>query len=122
MCLCYILFTVVPLTVHACVRTVPLPQVLLLRLGSPSSFLAQCLEPPSKELVRSAIAVLMEIKAVLPLAELPLTALGYHLARMPVDVRVGKMLVYAALLQVWLLLATLMLSCCCTSCCCTVLL
>lgn len=33
-------------------------------------------------------------------AQLPLTALGFHLARLPLDVRLGKMLVYAALLQV----------------------
>ena len=75
-------------------------QVLLLKLGSPESFLGQCMEPPSREQVRASLAVLIEVGAVLPLPALPLTALGYHLARMPVDVRIGKTLLYASLLQV----------------------
>ena len=47
-----------------------------------------------------AIATLLEVRAVLPVPNIPLTALGYHLARMPVDMRIGKMLIYASLLQV----------------------
>ena len=74
--------------------------MLLLRLGTPAAFLSQCLQPPSAEQIRASIATLIEIKAVLPLAELPLTALGFHLAKMPVDVRIGKMLIYASLFQV----------------------
>ena len=86
------------------IKRVPLEevvlQVILLKLGTPEFFLGQCLEPPSVEQIRASIACLIEIKDVLPLAELPLTALGYHLAKMPVDVRIGKMLIYASLLEV----------------------
>lgn len=75
-------------------------QVMLLNLGTPELFLSQCLQPPSVDQVRQSIAVLIELRAVLPVADLPLTALGFHLARMPVDMRIGKMLIYASLLGV----------------------
>ena len=48
--------------------------------------------------IRASVACLLDIKAILPQATLPLTALGYHLAKMPVDVRIGKMLLTASLL------------------------
>ena len=38
----------------------------------------------------AAVANLLECKAVLPRANLPLTALGYHLAKLPLDVKLGK--------------------------------
>ena len=75
-------------------------QVLLLNLGTPELFLSQCLQPPSVDQIRQSIAVLIELRALLPVAALPLTALGFHLARMPVDVRIGKMLICASLLGV----------------------
>lgn len=86
------------------IKRIPLEEIILqilyLKLGKPELFLSQCVEPPSINQIRAAIATLIELKAILPKPELPLTALGYHLARMPVDVRVGKMLVYACLLEV----------------------
>eukprot|EP01034_Spumella_vulgaris_P021324 gene21324-27354_t len=85
------------------IRRIPLEevvlQVLLLRLGRPEEFLGQCLQAPSLEQIKASICCLLEIGAILPLPELPLTALGYHLAKMPVDVRLGKMLIYSSLLQ-----------------------
>ena len=65
-------------------------QVLYLRLGRPEVFLGKCLQPPSMEQMTSSVANLIESKAVLPLKELPITALGYHLAKMPLDVKLGK--------------------------------
>ena len=86
------------------IRRVPLEevvlQVLLLGLGAPETFLSSCLEPPSLEQVRASVQALLAIGAVLPQASLPLTALGFHLAKLPVDVRVGKMLIMACLLGV----------------------
>jgi hypothetical protein len=38
-----------------------------------------------------------------------LTPLGYHLAKLPMDIKIGKMLIYATLLEVNLALATLLL-------------
>ena len=84
-------------------RRVPLEEVvlhiLLLDLGSPELFLQSCIEPPSKVQVKRSIQTLIEIKAILPNADLPLTALGYHLAKLPVDVRLGKMLIMGSLLE-----------------------
>jgi ATP-dependent RNA helicase DHX29 len=74
--------------------------ILFLNLGKPETFLSCCLEPPSRQQISSAVATLIEIKAIYPKANLPLTPLGFHLAKMPVDVRVGKMLIYSCLLEV----------------------
>ena len=86
------------------IRRIPLEEIILqilyLKLGKPETFLGQCLEAPSRQQIRSAIATLIEIKAIYPQNDLPLTALGYHLARMPVDVRIGKMLIYSCILEV----------------------
>lgn len=73
-------------------------QILLRSLGAPRDFLQRCIEPPSPMQLQDAIATLVEIKAVLPEASLPLTPLGYHLARLPMDVRLGKMLITACML------------------------
>jgi ATP-dependent RNA helicase DHX36 len=75
-------------------------QVILLNLGLPEVFLGLCINPPSMAQIRASVQVLLDIKAILPTENLALTALGYHLAKMPVDVRLGKMLITAALLQV----------------------
>lgn len=75
-------------------------QVLLLQLGRPEVFLAQCLQPPSIGQIRAAVANLIETKAVLPEPSLPLTPLGFHLARLPLDIKLGKMLIFACLLEV----------------------
>ncbi|CAM6089460.1 unnamed protein product [Calypogeia fissa] len=71
-------------------------QIKLLRLGSISSFLERALEPPKADAVQSAISTLRQVGA-LDEAEV-LTSLGYHLASLPVDVRVGKMLLFGAVL------------------------
>jgi HrpA-like RNA helicase len=49
--------------------------------------------------IRTSVTCLLDIKAILPRPTLPLTALGYHLAKMPVDVRIGRMLITASLLN-----------------------
>lgn len=74
-------------------------QVLLLDLGLPTVFLSSCIEPPSVEQIKRSVQILLEIKAVLPQPALPLTALGYHLAKLPLDVHLGKMLIVGSLLQ-----------------------
>ncbi|XP_059313551.1 DExH-box ATP-dependent RNA helicase DExH7, chloroplastic isoform X2 [Lycium ferocissimum] len=67
-------------------------QIKLLSLGSIKLFLSMALEPPKDEAIMSAISLLYEVGAVEGDEEL--TPLGYHLARLPVDVLVGKMLLY----------------------------
>ncbi|KAL8151665.1 hypothetical protein V2J09_021473 [Rumex salicifolius] len=70
-------------------------QIKLLLLGDIKDFLSQALEPPKDEAVSSAISLLHEVGAVDGNEEL--TPLGYHLAKLPVDLLVGKMMVYSAI-------------------------
>ncbi len=55
------------------------------------------IEPPPLGAVRAAISILTDIGA-LDEAE-HLTSLGAHLSKMPVDVRIGKMLIYGAMFR-----------------------
>ena len=80
--------------------------------GDAAAFLAQALEPPAPAAVASAVATLREIGALSSRSSVvdqngeegidgggSLTPLGHHLASLPVDCRVAKMLVYGALLS-----------------------
>ena len=93
------------------IRRVPLEDVCLSILAgsfgdSCMNFLSQTPQPPAEEAVRSALRVLCDVGAITLVekkdankektSEL-LTALGRHLARLPVDVRLGKMLIFGAL-------------------------
>ena len=81
--------------------------------GDPCSFLLRALEPPSQQAISAAETALIHIGAIAQgsaanaqmhtaseAASIPLelTPLGAHLARMPLDLRVGKMLLFGALL------------------------
>uniref|UniRef100_K3WEU5 RNA helicase n=1 Tax=Globisporangium ultimum (strain ATCC 200006 / CBS 805.95 / DAOM BR144) TaxID=431595 RepID=K3WEU5_GLOUD len=65
-----------------------------------SEFLGGCLDPPEEASIRDALHELFEIGALDPQEE-TLTTLGCNLARLPVDVKVGKMLLLAALFNVF---------------------
>ena len=75
--------------------------------GDAAAFLAQALEPPAPLAVAAAVSTLREIGALQALKTKTkieeidgggsLTPLGHHLASLPVDCRVAKMLVYGAL-------------------------
>ncbi|KAF5825923.1 P-loop containing nucleoside triphosphate hydrolase protein, partial [Dunaliella salina] len=58
--------------------------------------LRHCLSPPPYAAVEGALTLLRQIGALDAMEEL--TALGHHLTQMPMDPRVGKMLVYGAML------------------------
>lgn len=96
-------------------------QVLVLDLGEPSTFLGKALNPPSDLAMSNSLKLLetlgaVECKWTTPLSrqqqradssdqtygELKvtseLTALGFHLATLPVDPRVGKLMIYGSLL------------------------
>ncbi|TYZ59672.1 hypothetical protein PybrP1_011333 [[Pythium] brassicae (nom. inval.)] len=68
--------------------------------ASCSAFLGGCLDPPDDASVRDALLELFEIGA-LERAHETLTTLGRHLARLPVDVKVGKLLLLGALFDVF---------------------
>nr|XP_043628822.1 DExH-box ATP-dependent RNA helicase DExH7, chloroplastic [Erigeron canadensis] len=70
-------------------------QIKLLSLGRIMPFLEKALEPPTKEAITSAISLLYEVGAVE--GDEVLTPLGYHLAKLPVDVLVGKMMLYGGI-------------------------
>ncbi|XP_057764372.1 DExH-box ATP-dependent RNA helicase DExH7, chloroplastic-like isoform X1 [Salvia miltiorrhiza] len=70
-------------------------QVKLLSLGSIKQFLSKALEPPREESIASAVSLLYEVGAIEGNEEL--TPLGYHLARLPVDVLIGKMILYGGI-------------------------
>ncbi|EOD16021.1 hypothetical protein EMIHUDRAFT_421878 [Emiliania huxleyi CCMP1516] len=70
--------------------------ILSLGLGPPGPFLARALQPPSADAVEESCRSL-RLAGALDAAD-ALTPLGAHLARMPLDVRVGKMVLYGALL------------------------
>ncbi|XP_065871411.1 DExH-box ATP-dependent RNA helicase DExH7, chloroplastic [Euphorbia lathyris] len=70
-------------------------QIKLLSLGHIKSFLSKALEPPKDEAMTSAISLLYEVGALEGDEEL--TPLGHHLAKLPVDVLIGKMMLYGAI-------------------------
>jgi len=94
-------------------------QILTLDLGEPSAFLAKALDPPSALAMCNSLKRLESLGAVecrwrsdvRQLVEsedesgdcsklsvtTELTALGFHLASLPVEPRVGKMMLYAAI-------------------------
>lgn len=70
-------------------------QIKLLSLGQIKPFLSKALEPPRDEAMTSAISVLYEVGALE--GDEFLTPLGHHLAKLPVDVLIGKMMIYGGI-------------------------
>lgn len=68
-------------------------------------FLGACLDPPPDQSVRDALEELFEIGALRREDE-TLTTLGGHLAKLPVDVKVGKMLLLGAIFGEFDVIAT----------------
>lgn len=83
------------------IRRVPLEslclQVKKILGGSIRRHLNLCLSPPANKAVEEALSNLVTAQAIDREGEL--TPLGQHLSLMPVDVHIGKMLVYGVLLR-----------------------
>ncbi|KAL4233235.1 ATP-dependent RNA helicase dhx29 [Mactra antiquata] len=100
---CFRLFTkqmyndMKPYTVPELLR-VPLEELCLhimkCNYGKPEVFLSSALDPPQSQVINRAMSLLYQIGACIE-GEI-LTPLGQHLATLPVHVRIGKMLIYAA--------------------------
>ncbi|RPD64692.1 P-loop containing nucleoside triphosphate hydrolase protein [Lentinus tigrinus ALCF2SS1-7] len=76
------------------IKRVPLESIALtLKVvhNDVKSFLSRAIDPPDVSAVDKALAVLEELAAIQPDGEL--TALGRHMAMLPMDLRLGKMLV-----------------------------
>jgi ATP-dependent helicase HrpA len=68
-------------------------QMAALGLGEIEAF--PFLEPPDRRQVRDGVALLHELRALDPSAAEPLTPLGRNLARLPIDPRLGRMVLEA---------------------------
>ncbi|KAJ4756658.1 ATP-dependent RNA helicase [Rhynchospora pubera] len=66
-----------------------------LSLGDIKSFLLKAIEPPREETITSAIDLLYKVGAFE--GDEKLSPLGYHLSKLPVDVLIGKMMLYGAI-------------------------
>ncbi|KAK3593313.1 hypothetical protein CHS0354_031372 [Potamilus streckersoni] len=88
-----------PYTIPELLR-VPLEELCLTimkcNFGKPEDFLSQALDPPQEQVVARAMTLLHEVGACRD--GYSLTALGHHLAALPVHVRIGKMLLYSAII------------------------
>lgn len=83
------------------IMRVPLEELVLqvhhLRLGTAAAFLDETLQPPPAKAAAAAVAGLRALGALAPEADREaLTPLGRHLAQLPLEPRLGKLLVYAA--------------------------
>uniref|UniRef100_A0A3Q3FX65 ATP-dependent RNA helicase DHX29 n=1 Tax=Kryptolebias marmoratus TaxID=37003 RepID=A0A3Q3FX65_KRYMA len=80
---------------------VPLEELCLhimkCQYGSPEDFLSRALDAPQPQSVSNAVSLLRKIGACHPSCH-TLTPLGHHLASLPVNVKIGKMLIYGAIL------------------------
>ncbi|KAK1883868.1 ATP-dependent RNA helicase dhx29 [Dissostichus eleginoides] len=75
-----------------------IPEILRkCQYGSPEEFLSRALDPPQPQSVCNAVSLLRKIGACHPEKHI-LTPLGHHLASLPVNVKIGKMLIYGAIL------------------------
>lgn len=70
-------------------------QIKLLSLGDIKQFLSKAIEMPKDEAINTAVSSLKEVGAVNENEEL--TPLGHHLAKLPVDLLLGKMMLYGAI-------------------------
>eukprot|EP00939_MAST-03C_sp_MAST-3C-sp1_P002717 g2717.t1 len=89
------------------IRRVPLEslclQVKVLEIGKVREFLGRAIDPPDPAAISAAMGLLYEVGAL----EKPesgggpsrLTSLGRHLSSLPVDVRVGKTLIFGSVLR-----------------------
>lgn len=65
----------------------------------PEKILLSALDPPRPEAIRKSLSLLQEIGA-LDCSKMTLTPLGHHLSALPVHVKLGRMLVFAAIFGV----------------------
>lgn len=71
-------------------------QIKILKLGPIAVFLRRCVDPPSERAIELAVTHLIDLNALDRNEEL--TPLGFHLARLPVEPHIGKMILFGALL------------------------
>ena len=91
-------------------QRMPLEEVCLMILAGNlatdcMSFLMQAPQPPTSDAVNVALKVLEDVNAIEPISSKNdsrveiITPLGKHLAKLPVDIRLGKMLIFGVLFK-----------------------
>ena len=70
-------------------------RVKICKLGNIGETLAQALDPPSPKAVHRAIGALIDVKALTTSEDL--TALGRELAQLPLDVFLGKLILFGSI-------------------------
>ncbi|RHZ54344.1 hypothetical protein Glove_428g91 [Diversispora epigaea] len=66
-------------------------------MGDISDVLGMAIDPPTPQAIEDAISSLQEVQALTP--EQQLTPLGIHLSHIPVDVHIGKMLLFGSIFR-----------------------
>lgn len=74
-------------------------QIKMLDLGAVRDFLGSAVNPPDTIAVDNSLNMLRDMQAIDKNDGDKLTPLGYHLASLPVDPRIGKMIVFGAIFQ-----------------------
>lgn len=72
-------------------------RVKICKLGGIEDTLNQALDPPLPRKIRKAIDVLIDVRALTPAEEL--TPLGVQLARLPLDVFLGKLVLFGCIFR-----------------------
>ena len=72
-------------------------RVKICRLGKIEETLSDALDPPSAKNIRRAIDALIDVKALTATEEL--TPLGVQLAKLPLDVQLGKLVLLGAIFK-----------------------
>lgn len=72
-------------------------RVKICKLGGIEETLSQALDPPSTKNIRRAIDALIDVRALTPSEEL--TPLGLQLARLPLDVFLGKLIILGSIFK-----------------------
>ena len=72
-------------------------QIKTLNMGDAAGVLGKAIEAPGDSAIGSSMELLRQIGALDEANDDCLTPLGFHLATLPVDVRIGKMLIYGAI-------------------------
>jgi ATP-dependent RNA helicase DHX36 len=103
------------------IKRVPLEDLtlqIMLNGSQPVGFLRKAMDPPDAEAVRAAIDNLLELGAIAisgsgsaDTLQCELTPLGFHLAHIPVEPRIGKMLIFGCIFGVLPPLLTVAAAC-----------
>ncbi|KAI8981985.1 hypothetical protein BDF20DRAFT_912195 [Mycotypha africana] len=74
-------------------------RIKVCKLGSIRDVLGAALDAPSEKMINNAILTLQEVQALTTDGKESLTPLGAHLSHLPVDVHIGKMILFGAIFR-----------------------